>query len=147
MIDSFSGSYRFLSNFYWVDVEMFGETYPSVEHAFQAAKMEDPERRGGIRIAMTPGDAKRMGRNLPLRPDWEEIKLLVMEELLRRKFAQFDKFDSRGTGELLLTRLVNTRPHRLIEGNTWGDTFWGECNGYGLNYLGYLLEKIREEVP
>lgn len=136
MIDSFCGEYRFLSNFYPSSIEYKGVKYPTVEHAFQATKSLDLDDRLFIAKLETPGKAKRAGRNLILRKDWEEIKIEVMRELLVLKF----KDDS------LANKLKKTEPHELIEGNTWGDKFWGVCNGEGQNWLGKLLMEIREEL-
>lgn len=136
MIDSFTGKHRFLSNFYASRVEMYGEIYPTVEHAFQAAKAAIVIDRQRIRRAATPGQAKKLGRTLVLRPGWDDMRLSIMEELLRRKFSDSE----------LGFKLVLTHPEPLVEGNTWGDTFWGTCEGQGENHLGRLLMKIREEL-
>lgn len=45
MISEFKGESRFLSNFFAVPIMYEGVEYPSVEHAFQAAKSLDPEER------------------------------------------------------------------------------------------------------
>ena len=136
MINEFRGQYRFLSNFYPCLIEFEGNVYISVEHAFQAAKTLDEDWRESIFWARTPSDAKRIGRKVPLREDWEEIKLSVMENLLRQKFNIFD----------FKSALLATGDEELIEGNWWGDTFWGVCNGQGENHLGKLLMKIRSEI-
>jgi ribA/ribD-fused uncharacterized protein len=147
-ITSFSGRHRFLSNFYPVDVVLFhkewgdsGEHerfYPTVEHAYHAAKTTDQELRQLISEINRnrPQDAKAVGRKLHLRPDWEQIKLEVMLELLRSKFCSYP------CRELLL----QTDDAELIEGNWWGDTFWGVCNGVGENHLGRLLMQVRTEL-
>lgn len=135
-ITSFQGEHRFLSNFWPATVWFDGFTYSSVEHAYVAAKTLDQVARMTICQMSSPGQVKRFGRGLVLRPDWELVKLPVMEDLLKRKFAHAD----------LRERLQLTAPRMLIEGNTWGDTFWGVCNGVGENHLGKLLMKIRDEV-
>ena len=136
-IRSFTGEYRWLSNFYGVEVEMDGMIYTSTEHAYQAAKTFNVEMRRTIRLATTPGQAKKLGRRVDLRPDWESVKLLIMENLLRQKFSNPG----------LRQKLVDTGISTLVEGNTWGDTFWGQVNGVGKNHLGRLLMKIRSEDP
>lgn len=138
-INSFSGPYRFLSNFWMIEVRFDGETYASVEHAYQAAKVTAPESRYLIRMQNTPGNAKRMARIYSLRPEWVEIKLLVMEQLLRQKFDAVRYPD-------MAAALISTGSADLIEGNVWGDTFWGVCRGRGENHLGRLLMKIRAEL-
>lgn len=135
-ITSFSGEYRFLSNFYRSPIVYRGLTYPTVEHAFQAAKSNDFSMRLVISEVGSPALAKKIGRNLPLPSDWETKKLKVMEELLREKFR-----DSR-----LRFLLLSTGTRHLEEGNRWGDRFWGTVNGQGKNHLGKLLMQVRCEI-
>jgi ribA/ribD-fused uncharacterized protein len=136
-IGPFAGPYRFLSNFFPVQIRFEGMSYPSVEHAFQAAKTTHPDERQRVRACPTAADAKLLGRKVHVRPDWETIKLGVMEHLLRQKFT---------THGGLRQQLKATRPHPLVEENTWGDTFWGVCKGQGENHLGRLLMRIRDEL-
>jgi ribA/ribD-fused uncharacterized protein len=135
VIDSFSGGNRFLSNFYPSNVVLDEYIYFTVEHAFQAAKTTDSVERMRIRNADTPGKAKRLGRKVTLRPGWDDMRVDVMRGLLGQKFSR----------EPLRSMLRETAPAVLIEGNTWGDRFWG-VDGSGLNWLGILLMEIRDEV-
>ena len=135
-IRTFKNKNAFLSNFYPVFVYYEGMRFPSVEHAFQAAKTNDLETRKLFMIAPTAKDAKRLGRQVKLRKDWDSVKVNVMEMLLRQKFAR----------PALREQLLNTKDSMLIEGNNHGDTFWGVCKGTGENYLGRLLMKIRQEI-
>jgi ribA/ribD-fused uncharacterized protein len=135
-ITSFTGEYRFLSNFYYSPIEYEGIRYPTVEHAYQAAKSLDKEERQRIALLTSPGKAKQYGRTMKTRGDWRKVNFSVMEDLLRLKFSD-QKF--RG----LLSR---TGDSELVEGNTWGDTFWGQCNGVGLNVLGRFLMKVRSSL-
>jgi predicted NAD-dependent protein-ADP-ribosyltransferase YbiA (DUF1768 family) len=91
------------------------------------------EQRQLIARLNTPGQAKRAGNNLVLRPDWEEVKIPIMRELLKQKFSN----------RALMYKLRQTKGE-LIEGNNWGDTFWGVCKGQGENHLGRLLMEIRD---
>lgn len=137
MIDRFDGDYDFLSNFHMHPVTLDGVVYPSNEHAYQAAKTLDQAEREYVRTRTTPGLAKKAGRrNVTLRPDWDQVKLGVMEDLCRQKFQD----------PQLRKLLLATAPHDLVEGNWWNDTFWGVCNGRGENHLGQILMGIREEV-
>ena len=136
MITSFSGPYRFLSNFWIVNLRIGDMHFISAEHAYQAAKSLDPQDWANISSIETPGGAKRAGRLLKIRPDWDEIKLDVMEIILREKFSNPE----------LAHRLHETGDQELIEGNTWGDTYWGICRNKGENHLGKLLMKIRKEL-
>lgn len=136
-IDSFNGRYRFLSNFYASPIERDGLVYRTVEHAFQAGKTLNQNVRQHIANMPHPGDAKRAGRKVRLRPDWESIKFDVMHELLRKKFAPSTP---------LSTLLLNTNDAELIEGNTRSDRVWGVCGGTGDNHLGRLLMLIRDEL-
>jgi ribA/ribD-fused uncharacterized protein len=138
MINKFDGTqHRFLSNFYLHPITWEGVRYPSTEHAYQAAKTVNPFLRREIAKDRSPGQAKRWGRKLKLRADWNEVKLDIMYQVCKIKFAP----DSE-----LAMRLIETYPHQLIEGNTWGDTFWGVCDGEGQNHLGKTLMTIREEL-
>lgn len=136
MIDNFYGEYRFLSNFWPSPIELDRMIYPTVEHAFQAAKTDNRPERERIAALPTPGSAKRAGRKVALRPDWEHVKVAVMEDLVRRKFSDPD----------LAARLLATGAEELVEGNTWNDCFWGVCRGQGRNELGQILMKVRAEL-
>lgn len=124
---------QFLGNFYECYVEMEGDIYPTVEHAFQAAKTFDVADRESIRKAVSPRHAKRIGRSVTLRSDWDIVKVDVMKELLAKKFE---------TSELR-RQLLATRDAQLVSG---GDSFWGLVDGMGLNQLGKLLMEIRAEL-
>jgi ribA/ribD-fused uncharacterized protein len=137
VIDSFRDHYWFLSNFYPSEVELEDDLYPSVEHAFQAAKTYNQDERNAIRGAKTPAEAKKLSRLLSLPSDWNTRRVQVMRDLLRQKFSK---------GTVLARRLLETGDEELVEGNTWGDRFWGVCNGVGFNQLGKLLMEIREEL-
>lgn len=136
-ITSFSGSYVFLSNFYPHAIEYEEIRYPTSEHAFQAAKTLGVWQRKTIAALPTPGQAKRMGRQIELRPMWDSVKIQVMEEILHLKFEDAE----------LRQMLMDTHPKCLVEGNTWGDLFWGfdTTAGRGSNNLGILLMRIRQE--
>jgi len=147
VIDSFSGTNRFLSNFYnqpmhvkeLVKGEPFDLTVATLEHAFQAAKAQpdDTVARSRIAKAATPGKAKYLGRSVCKRDNWDDIRVLVMYRLIKIKFAR---------GSELAARLLETKNALLIEGNTWGDTFWGKVDGVGKNYLGRLLMRWRKKL-
>jgi N-glycosidase YbiA len=135
-ITRFQGDYYFLSNFYPISVWYDGARYPSVEHAYQAAKTLDREERRKILLAPHAGSAKRIGRTVTLRSDWESIKETVMFELVLQKFAR----------RSLRKRLEATDSCQLVEGNTWNDTYWGVCDGKGKNKLGKILMSVRSLV-
>jgi N-glycosidase YbiA len=137
MIKQFQGKYRFLSNFYPSTVHLEGYTYPTVEHAYQAAKTLNPDHREAIRLAPTPSKAKYLGRSVTLRGDWDLLRIIYMQTLLEQKFA---------LGTELAGMLLATEDDELVEGNTWGDTFWGVCRGIGENNLGKLLMVIRSDL-
>lgn len=144
-IEKFTGEYAFLSNFYPSVVTWSGHAYPTVEHAFQAAKTIDTATRRPFQlpspIYQGAAAAKAAGRQLRLRPEWDEYKLELMHDLL------LSKFHDRDLAKLLLA----TGSSLLIEGNTWGDTFWGAIRNtkgamVGENMLGQLLMKVRDEI-
>lgn len=133
-ITSFTGKYRFLSNFYPSPIVFRGRIYVTVEHAYQAAKAQSEIDRARIAAAATPALAKKMGRKVDVVSGWEGIKVDIMRECLEAKFQDPE----------LLHWLIETHPSELIEGNTWGDEYWGVCRGKGKNKLGKLLMEIRE---
>ena len=137
IIDTFSGEHRFLSNFWPAAVVLDGATYPTVEHAFQAAKTNSISDRTMIYGATSPGMAKRLGRNVELRDDWYAIRDQVMLDLVRQKFRP---------GTMLADQLLATGDVILVEGNKWNDTYWGVCNGQGENRLGRILMQVRAEI-
>jgi len=136
-IEHFNGPFSFLSNFYPAEVHLDGLEYPTVEHAFQAAKSVSLQHRERVQSASTPGKAKRLGRGVKLRHDWEDVKVAIMGDLLRSKFTYHED---------LGVKLLATGDAHLVEGNDWGDTFWGVCNGVGENWLGQLLMQVRREL-
>ena len=113
-----------------------GFWFSSVEHAYQAAKMVSEATCIQIRDAKSPSQAKRLGKILPIRADWNEVKIGVMRDLLIQKFSW----------PILKRRLLDTGDELLVEGNTWGDTFWGVYRGKGENILGKLLMEVRDAV-
>jgi ribA/ribD-fused uncharacterized protein len=139
-ITSFDGDYKFLSNFFPAEVEFEGLVFPTVEHAYQAAKTVDMMERGAIRQAQKAGQAKRMGDHVTKRPNWEAIKERVMEQLLAKKFAY----------PALADALLETLPSQLVEGNKYHDRFWGaelvDGRWIGLNRLGDKLMKLRNDL-
>ena len=139
-IPSFHGEFAFLSNFYPSPVTVDGITFPTVEHAFQAAKTNDPETKRQIAAKDTPGKAKRAGGKRGIvrdfDPNWETRKVDVMRSLVQQKFQD----------PQLREMLLQTGDPPLIEGNVWNDTFWGVCRGKGANNLGKILEQIRNEL-
>ena len=138
MIDSFKGEHRWLSNFWYCRVELDSMAYSSVEAAYVAAKTLNTVDRDHVRSLKTPAEAKSFGRTLELRLDWEEVKIDIMYELLKQKFGEQNL--------TLRDKLLSTGTQELIEGNHWGDTFWGVCRGVGQNNLGELLMKVRDEL-
>jgi ribA/ribD-fused uncharacterized protein len=137
IIGSFSDKYRFLSNHYPCEVRWGGHEFTSSEHAFMAAKCVYVKDILLIQAAPTPGEAKRLGRTITLRKNWDNIKLEAMYDVV------FDKFSRNKDIQKLL---LDTGCATLIEGNTWNDTYWGMCNGKGENHLGKILMRVRDRL-
>lgn len=133
-IREFTGEWEFLSNF----APAFDNGL-TVEHLYQAAKTGDRTSRDQILKSKTPGQAKRLGNLVPLRKDWEEMKVPVMRSLLMHKFKD----------QKLMEMLLDTGDQYLEEGNNWHDNFWGNCrcekcrHQVGENRLGRLLMDVR----
>ena len=107
-----------------------------VEKLYQACKAVDKIDIEYVLESETPFKAKRRGGIIDIRPDWEEVKVKIMEELLKLKFEI----------PMLKQKLIETEGMILIEGNYWRDKFWGVCNGAGENNLGELLMKMRQQI-
>jgi N-glycosidase YbiA len=138
-ISSFTGDYSFLSNFHPAEVSLDDINYPSVEHAYQAAKTLNKEERKPFHKLppIMAAASKKLGRKLSIRADWEDVKLQIMEDLLVQKFAIPE----------LKEKLLQTKNALLVEGNWWGDQFWGvDARKGGQNHLGKLLMKIRDQI-
>ncbi|HEX2244076.1 MAG TPA: NADAR family protein [Gammaproteobacteria bacterium] len=139
-IRGFNGRYRFLSNFYPSRIVLgfeWDNVFPTVEHAFQASKLINAADREMVRRATSPSEAKRLGRTLPMRQDWDHVKVDTMYSLLRKKFQI----------PVLRQKLLATGDAELYETNTWGDRFWGvDPQGIGANVLGNQLVMLREEI-
>ena len=137
-IHHFREEYFFLSNFYTTDIEYRGLRYTNAEAAFQAQKCLTDEEKQAF-SGLEAAKAKRLGRRVSLRSDWETVKLGIMEEIVRAKFTQ---------NEDLKEKLLATGDIELIEGNTWHDNCWGSCHcpkcgNKGTNWLGKLLMNRR----
>ena len=135
----FFGEHRWLSNFAPVEVELDWVVYPSVEHAYQAAKIQDFDQRIAFLSATkdSPKSAKKLGATgKQLRPDWQYVKEQVMLDLLMQKFAS----------EPYMQKLLETGDCYIEETNMWKDTFWGVCNGVGENKLGRMIMDIRKDL-
>lgn len=137
VIDSFTGKYSFLSNFSPHPVFAFGRGWKTAEHAYQGAKTAIPSERDYVALQQTPGKAKRAGRKVTLIEGWDEVKIDMMTIIVRKKFSQHPDIQK---------KLIDTGDAELIEGNHWGDKYWGVCDGEGENHLGKILMQIREEL-
>lgn len=142
IISEFKDSNSFLSNFYTpIKITFEGVEFSSSEAAYQACKTLYMNER--IKISkMKPGESKKYGRRLILRKNWDTIKVLKMTEIIKLKFK--DPF--------LRKKLLETTDYLLIEGNTWHDNFWGDCQCIeckqikGLNNLGLILMNERRDI-
>jgi ribA/ribD-fused uncharacterized protein len=145
MIHNFEGENKIFSNFHLATVWYEGIPYPTVEHAYVAAKTLDLDKRKYISNLSwnKAGQAKKIGQKLKIRDNWDNIKVDIMEDLLRQKFGWRPNFKQ---------KLKDTGDQELVEGNYWHDNFWGNCkcracvDKPGLNMLGKLLMKIRSEL-
>lgn len=135
MIEAFRHKYRFLSNFAPCTVQYQGKYYLSVEAAYQAAKSPFADERVPFQ-SMDAVTAKRAGRFISMRKDWPSVRKNIMLGLCRQKFDQ----------EPFKQQLLETGNQHIMEGNTWGDTYWGVYQGFGENHLGRILMQIREEL-
>lgn len=136
-IYGFFSEHKWLSNFGAGAVELDGVRYPTSEHAYMAEKVRDITLREQIAAQSSPGAAKHFTAALPWREDWADYRPHAMLRVLRAKFAQ---------NPALAMQLLDTGTRYLEETNTWGDTYWGVCEGEGLNMLGKTLMQVRDEL-
>lgn len=129
----FRGEHGFLSNFHPCQMAYLGRSYLCSEAAYMAQKCANPEDREQFSRLDGPS-AKRLATTLPLRPDWEVVRIAHMRGALAAKFTQ---------NQDLRERLIATGDLELVEFNTWEDRFWGVCGGVGLNWLGRFLMELR----
>lgn len=133
-IKGFTGPYAWLSNFY---IEPDGTT---VEFEYQRAKCADFSDRGLFDLAgrqFPPAKAKKLGRTVKIREDWEDVKVNIMLFYVTKKFRDHE--------DLRILLQLTGKAH-LEETNWWGDQFWGVCKGVGLNILGDILMQVRREI-
>lgn len=133
----FHNEYYFLSNMYpcpiHVTIDNKEYHFTCAEALYQGMKNTDYL----DKFENTDGyTAKRMGKRVQMREDWDEVKLAIMQDVVRLKFTQNPD---------LMKRLRATSGE-LIEGNTWGDTYWGICHKIGENHLGKILMALRDET-
>ena len=126
--------YNWFSNFQLSPIIVDDNVYPSVENYYQSQKTLNLEERKQFETCF-PSKAKKLGRSVKLRDDWEQVKLEVMEKALRIKFVP---------GTVWYDKLMETEGE-IVEWNNWGDRFWGKTlDGKGENHLGKILIKIRD---
>ena len=137
-IQEFQKEYRFLSNFWSCPVMFEGVIYPSAENAYQAAKCDNREDRAQF-LNISAADAKRLGKSIVLRSNWEVVREEIMLEIEKDKYTRNPD---------LAQKLMDTAPQRLVEGNNWHDTYWGVDlgTGEGENKLGRILEDVRRDL-
>ncbi len=147
MINTFSGRWRFLSNFYPAKIEYRGIIYPSVENFYVAMKIKEDQVIDHKFISVQdcqemisrikdPSTVKKLGKVLKVRKDWDSVKLKIMEWAVNEKFKDPE----------LEKMLIDTGNEELVEGNWWNDTYWGVCNGVGGNNLGKILMRVRDKI-
>lgn len=112
---SFIGKWEFLSNMYLSPVILGDMVFPSAENAYQAMKCKTHAEMEQFQYC-TPYEAKRLGAEVDVRSNWDDIKVKVMKKILEAKFEDQE----------LAIQLLNTGDMLLCEKNYWGDDFWGK---------------------
>lgn len=113
IINSFSEKFQFLSNFYYTNQIIDGIVYTTNENYFQAMKTTNKVLQINI-SKVSPAQAKKIGRKLKLRQDWDQIKNNIMSVGLIAKFQQNNN---------ITNKLLETKEIELIEGNYWHDNY------------------------
>lgn len=128
-----------MSNFYPHKFVYGGVEYYNSEAAFQAQKCINEAEKLALSNMESPMEAKKYGRTVALREDWENVKNDVMYSVLMAKFS---------SDEELKRKLLDTGEEELVEGNTWGDSYWGYDlkKNEGKNILGKTLMQVRKDL-
>jgi ribA/ribD-fused uncharacterized protein len=134
-IKGFFFPYRWLSNFHICDIDYDGHKFTSTEAAYMSAKTLDKKIKEQFQH-LSPKEARKRGRGIELRPDWDIIRIQVMYDVNKIKFQDLE----------LRQKLLDTGDKFIEETNWWKDQFWGVYNGVGENNLGKILMRIREEL-
>lgn len=133
------GELGYLASYSQHGFYMNGLYWSTVEHYYQAQKFNDKEIQKRIRLAKTPKEASKIGRdrNLPLRTDWEEVKEKIMYNAVLLKFKSHPD---------IALKLINTGDECIVE-ETVKENFWG-CGPYkdGKNIFGKILCLVRKEL-
>jgi ribA/ribD-fused uncharacterized protein len=138
MIKEFQNEYRWLSNFWPVEINYKGKIYKSIEHSFLAQKNLSEAWQDFCVNESDPKKVKKLSMEICLRDDWESVKVDIMKELIRIKFQD----------RILMGKLLATSDEFIQEGNDWGDTFWGVDleTGEGKNILGKIIMDVRSDL-
>ena len=132
--------WQYLSPFSAHQIEIWGEKFATVEHAYQTEKFLPGSVQNEIKNAKSAYMAWKLNWKYKadktlINPNFEKEK--VMEELLRAKIEQHPEV-------LEILKLTGTR---CLLKNVEGDEFWGVGrDGSGQNKLGKIWMKIREEI-
>lgn len=138
-ITEFKDEYRWLSNFYPSPFVYNNIHFATNEHFYQAHKAVRRDEFLRVASSPTPGAAKKLGRTVQMLDQWDIYKEQIMYTGLSHKFSTHPK---------LKQLLIDTYPRMLIEGNWWGDKYWGIClkTNEGENRLGHLQMILREQL-
>jgi ribA/ribD-fused uncharacterized protein len=137
-ITLFRNEFFFLSNLYPCSVTFNGILFKSVEHGYMYHKATSTKSKSAILLIEEPLDVKKYSKRMgKIRDDWHDVKYSIMYELVYAKFSQNTELRD----ALLLTTGIT-----LIEGNWWGDMYWGVCDGVGSNHLGHILMDVRDRL-
>lgn len=132
--------FQYLSPFSAHRIEIWGEVFPTVEHAYQAARIGQGPEREAIKHASSPLAAWREGqkhKNNPALCVGSFDKDAIMEELFRAKMEQHQDI-------IDILRESGDRELRKVHEQ---DAYWGtEKDGLGKNQMGILWMKLRAEL-
>ena len=133
-----SGKYRSFSNWYNRSFIYKGITWATSEHALMSEKNpKDKKYQKKLIKSTDPGEAKRLGRKVKLRPDWDKVKLNIMIDILYAKFSQNPD----------LAKLLLDTGNRPIHENC-RDKWWGGGPNFpgGRDFLGIALKAVRKKL-
>ena len=124
-------------------IEVDGVVYPTVEHAYQCLRYDDPKIVSEILAARSPVKAWESSTKYKhlQKKDFRPHKREIMKRLMRAKADQHEEVRKAliDSGGLKIVKHIDTYPP--------GDGFWDDGpDGTGDNQIGKIWMEIREEL-
>jgi N-glycosidase YbiA len=139
-INFMESRFHFLSPFSAHRIELWGEVFQTVEHAYQCSRLKECRQREAVKCASSPLAAWEEGQKYKSNPALKVQnfnKEKVMEEIFRAKIAQHPEI-------VEILQMTGSRGLLKVFAD---DYYWGTgADGTGQNIMGKLWMKLRDEM-